>query len=192
VARGEPGTTSFNTWVGWFGLVVLVLGVAAGITVPLVFHVSHWVTAVIILTAVLIVVAEGSYLEWKDADGLRRRAESALDDAQNAAIPAPQTVNPAEWKALCYESGTEYRALTFALEHRFNNQGEFLMASASVPPSRVGMTRERTSRVSWWTKAGRGLAGGVGWRTFARGSLRCRLAGSAADPGLIGHHGAPQ
>jgi putative Mn2+ efflux pump MntP len=51
-----------NTWASWFGLVVLVLGVAAGITVPLVFHVSHWVTAVIIMGAGLLVVAEGSYL----------------------------------------------------------------------------------------------------------------------------------
>jgi len=56
----------------------LVLGVAAGITVPLVFHVSHWVTAIIIMGAVLVVVAGGSYLEWKDADELRRKAEAAL------------------------------------------------------------------------------------------------------------------
>jgi len=82
VARSGPGTTSLNTWVGWFGLVVLVLGVAAGITVPLVFHVSHWVTAIIIMGAVLVVVAEGSYLEWKDADELRRKAEAALGSAQ--------------------------------------------------------------------------------------------------------------
>lgn len=72
------GTTSLNTWVGWFGLIVLVLGVAAGITVPLVFHVSHWVTAVIIMGTVLAVVAEGSYLEWKGADELRRKTEAAL------------------------------------------------------------------------------------------------------------------
>jgi hypothetical protein len=29
------GTTSLNTWVGWFGLIVLVLGVAAG-------SLCHW------------------------------------------------------------------------------------------------------------------------------------------------------
>jgi hypothetical protein len=38
----------------------LLLGVAAGIAVPLVFHVSHWVTAVMIVAAVLIAVLEGS------------------------------------------------------------------------------------------------------------------------------------
>jgi hypothetical protein len=30
------GTTSLNTWLGWFGSIVLVLSVAAGIAVPLV------------------------------------------------------------------------------------------------------------------------------------------------------------
>jgi hypothetical protein len=75
------GAVSVNTLAGWLSLVVLLLGVAAGIAVPLVFHVSHWVTAVIVMTAVLAGTLEGSYLEWKDADTARRAAESALEGA---------------------------------------------------------------------------------------------------------------
>jgi hypothetical protein len=67
------GATSLKFWASWFGLIVLVLGIVAGVTVPLVFHVSHWVTTVIIMGAVLVVVTEGSYLEWKDVGELRGR-----------------------------------------------------------------------------------------------------------------------
>jgi hypothetical protein len=70
----SQGGTRLNTWAGWFGLIVLVLGVAAGVTVPLVFHLSHWVTAVILMGAALVVVAEGSDLEWKEADTKRRES----------------------------------------------------------------------------------------------------------------------
>lgn len=89
----RQGTASLNTSAGWLSLVVLALGVAAGITVPLVLHVSHWVTAVIILGAALVVVAEGSYLEWKATDELRRKAESALGGAQaeHEIQPPPKT-----------------------------------------------------------------------------------------------------
>jgi hypothetical protein len=75
----KRGVSSLNTWAGWFGLIVLALGVAAGIAVPLVFHVTPWVTAVILLAAVVVVLLEGSYLEWKDIDSRRRAAELALD-----------------------------------------------------------------------------------------------------------------
>lgn len=132
----RQGTTSLNTWVGWFSLVVLVLGVVAGITVPLVFHVSHWVTAVIIVSAALVVVAEGSYLEWKAADELRRKAELALGGAQaelesarsaaaTLALSVPAAVNPAEWETTCDEAGDfpDSKALVFALKHRFGHQG---------------------------------------------------------------------
>ena len=59
------------------------LGVAAGITVLLVFHVSHWVTAVLLMATAVVAVVEGSYLEWKDADTRRRKAESDLKQAES-------------------------------------------------------------------------------------------------------------
>ena len=133
------GAASLNTLAGWFSLVVLLLGVAAGIAVPLVFHVSHWVTAVIIMAAALVAVLEGSYLEWKDADKGRREAESTLEGARTEleaarglAVNAPTAVNPAEWKAVCNESGEfpDSKALTFGLDHRFDHRGAFLAFGA--------------------------------------------------------------
>jgi hypothetical protein len=104
------GGTSLNTWAGWFGLFVLGLGVAAGITVPVVFHVSHWVTAVIIMGAVVLVVAEGSYLEWKDADELRRQAQGELENARRGAISASTTPEPPPFELRLYtRTPPEYR-----------------------------------------------------------------------------------
>jgi hypothetical protein len=61
---------------------------------------SHWVTAVIIMGAVLVVVAEGSYLEWKDADELRRKTEAVLkgvqaelEAARRPAVSPPPALN---------------------------------------------------------------------------------------------------
>jgi hypothetical protein len=102
------GAASLNTLAGWLGLVVLLFGVAAGIAVPLVFRVSHWVTAIIIAATVLVVVLEGTYLEWKDSDERRQAAESVLkgartelEAARSLAVSVPAVVNPAEWKAVC-------------------------------------------------------------------------------------------
>ena len=72
------GAASLNTLAGWLSFVVLLLGVAAGITVPLVFHVSYWVTAVAVISVALVGALEGSYLEWKDTETARRTAESVL------------------------------------------------------------------------------------------------------------------
>ncbi len=119
------GTTSLNTWVSWFGLIVLVLGVAARITVPLVFNVSHWVTAVIITGAGLLVVAEGSYLEWKDADESRRKTKAVLEGVQaeleaarRPAVSPPPAVNPDEFRPRHAESGEfpDSKALTFGFD----------------------------------------------------------------------------
>lgn len=135
------GTTSLNTWVGWFGLVVLVLGVAVGITVPLVFHVSHWVTAVIIMGTVVVVVAEGSYLEWKDAAELRRKTESALEGVQaelaaarRPAVSPPPAVSPDDFKPHHSESG-EFPDPA-AAEHARAPQG--LLPAARRPGSHSG------------------------------------------------------
>ncbi len=153
------GTTSLNTWVGWFGLIVLVLGVAAGITVPLVFHVSHWVTAVIIMGTVLAVVAEGSYLEWKGADELRRKTEAALEGVQaeleaarRPAVSPPPAVNPDEFKPHHTESGEfpDSKALTFGFDHITDHPGAYAALSPRrctvITPSGVTVSATRPNR----------------------------------------------
>ena len=153
------GTTSLNTWVSWFGLVVLVLGVAAGITVPLVFHVSHWVTAVIIMGAGLLVVAEGSYLEWKDTDESRRKTEVALEGVQaeleaarRPAVSPPPAVNPDEFKPHHAESGKfpDSKALTFGFDHTTDHPGAYAALSPRrctvITPSGVTVSATRLNR----------------------------------------------
>jgi hypothetical protein len=76
------GAGQLNTAAGWLGLVVLILGVAAGIAVPLVFHVSPWFTAVILLALLVIVVLEGSYGVWKATDSDRESAVTDRDAAR--------------------------------------------------------------------------------------------------------------
>lgn len=68
------GAGRLNGAAGWLSLIVLVLGVAAGITMPLIFHVSHWLTAIIVMAAVVIVVLEGSYRVWATTDAERKTA----------------------------------------------------------------------------------------------------------------------
>jgi len=58
VPSGAARPAEHYTWAGWLGLIVLVLGAAAGVTVPLVFHLSHWLTAVILAAVVVAVVLD--------------------------------------------------------------------------------------------------------------------------------------
>jgi hypothetical protein len=62
-------------------LAVLILGTAAGITVPLVFDVSPWLTAVVLLGLLVVVVLEGSYRVWRETDQDRLSALTAQDAA---------------------------------------------------------------------------------------------------------------
>jgi hypothetical protein len=48
--------------------VILVLGVAVGITVPQVYHFSPWITAVVLLSLLIVVLALGSYSVWSDTN----------------------------------------------------------------------------------------------------------------------------
>jgi hypothetical protein len=148
-----------------FGLAGFVGLVVGGSIVALTVWLAHvsWVIAALVGLAVLFVFyAWGAYREWdkadrraEDADSKRRKAESdlegarrELDAAQRAAIPAPPTVNSAEWKPVFSESGTEWRALTFGLEHRFENPGAFLAFSAlrCTVTDPDGITRSATGR----------------------------------------------
>jgi hypothetical protein len=153
------GATSLNSWASWFGLMVLVLGIAAGVTVPLVFHVSRWVTTVVIMGAVLVVVAEGSYLEWKDAGELRRKTEAALEGmqaqleaARRLAVSPPPAVNPDEFRPHCAESGEfpDGKALTFGFDHMTDHPGAYAPLSPRrctvITPSGVTVSTTRPNR----------------------------------------------
>ena len=67
---------SLTNAAGWLGAAVLLLG-TAGIVIPLVFHVSFWLTAVVLLVVLLVVVLEGAYRVWDTTDKDRTAAESA-------------------------------------------------------------------------------------------------------------------
>jgi hypothetical protein len=82
--------TTLNSAAGWFSLVTTLLGVAAGLTVPLVFHVSHWLTPIIIAGTVLVAMQEGSYREWSDANDRAKEADRSRADAE-AALKVEQT-----------------------------------------------------------------------------------------------------
>jgi hypothetical protein len=56
--------------------------------VPLVSHVSHWLTAVIILAALVVAVLEGSYRVWTVTDAEKA---AALDSARLTSTPVPRS-----------------------------------------------------------------------------------------------------
>jgi hypothetical protein len=64
---------------GWLGLIVPVLGVAAGITVPLVFKLSPWLTAVVLMGLFIVVVLEGAYRVWRVAEQERDAFRGELE-----------------------------------------------------------------------------------------------------------------
>jgi len=86
LSRGVGG---LNSAAGWVGLVVLLLGVAAGITVPLVLHTSAWVTAVIVMGALVFVVLDGSYQVWAATDAARADAVADADAKEASQVNTP-------------------------------------------------------------------------------------------------------
>lgn len=75
------GISELYDAAGWVGLIVLILGVGAGIAVPLVFSLSPWLTAVVLLALFLLTMAEGAYHVWKEIDRQRLAALSERDAA---------------------------------------------------------------------------------------------------------------
>ena len=73
------GISELYDAAGWVGLVVLVLGVGAGIAVPLVFSLSPWLTAVVLLGLFLVVMAEGTYHVWHEINQQQLAALSERD-----------------------------------------------------------------------------------------------------------------
>ncbi len=75
------GVGQLNSAAGWLGLAVLVLGVAAGITVPLVLSLSGWLTAVVLMGLLIVVSLEGTYRVWHATDQRRDAALAERDAA---------------------------------------------------------------------------------------------------------------
>lgn len=86
---------ALNSLAGWFSLGVLLLGLLAAIAVPLVLHASHWLAAVIALSALVIAVLEGSYQAWAETDHCAQNAESARRKAE-ADLAAEQAIPKVE------------------------------------------------------------------------------------------------
>ena len=118
----SQGAGSLNSAAGWLSLIVLVLGVAAGVTVPLVFHVSHWLTAVIVAAAVVIVVLEGSYRVWAVTDAARKVAiESARaksDGSASARLEIEERRQHEEMRPILEARLTPWTGRNFGKSHR--------------------------------------------------------------------------
>lgn len=99
LSRGAGG---LNTAAGWFGLIVLFVGVVGGVTVPVVLNLSPWLGAAIALAAVAVAVLEGSYRVWTATDAAR---VAALADA--AAKEASQVNAPTFWNNRGTVTGNE-------------------------------------------------------------------------------------
>lgn len=96
-------------------LAVLILGTAAGITVSLVFDVSPWLTAVVLMGLLAVVVLEGSYRAWQETDRARLSALTARD----AATQDLENQRQAHEKALAAaQAGYESRVAAAEAEHR--------------------------------------------------------------------------
>lgn len=86
------GTRQVNAAAGWAGAIMLLLGIV-GISVSLVLHLSHWLIAVILLSLLVFVTAEGGYQVWHESDQARKAEQGAAQraggrDARNRSVAA--------------------------------------------------------------------------------------------------------
>jgi hypothetical protein len=79
----REGAAELNSTAGWAGSIILVLGVAAGIAVPVVYHHSPLLIAVVLLGLLVVVVALGSYRVWRETDSERNTAVTERDAARD-------------------------------------------------------------------------------------------------------------
>ena len=86
------GTVQLNTAAGWLGTIIIVLGIA-GIVVPVVFDLSLWLIAVILLGLFAIVIAEGGYQLWHETDQQRLAALQAPSASVPAGADLTVTIN---------------------------------------------------------------------------------------------------
>ena len=57
----REGAAELNSAGGWAGSIILFLGVVAEIAVPVVYHLSPLLIAVVLLGLLVVVVAQGNY-----------------------------------------------------------------------------------------------------------------------------------
>lgn len=74
------GAAQVNDAAGWLGTIVLVLGVAAGIAVPVLFSLSPWVIAVVLLSLLVLVLAEGTYRVWRVT---KQKLDTAISEIES-------------------------------------------------------------------------------------------------------------
>jgi hypothetical protein len=79
------GAGRLNSAAAWVGTAVLILGIA-GIIVPLVFHLSPLVIAVVLISLLALIVAEGSYRMWHDTDEERKTAVAERNAARGHGV----------------------------------------------------------------------------------------------------------
>ena len=89
----SKGVGQLNSAAGLVGAVILVLGIAAGIAVPQVSHISHWLTAVVLLCLLVVVLALGSYRVWSETDEASKAA-AAGGAAQARLVGVWKTAGP--------------------------------------------------------------------------------------------------
>lgn len=76
------GASQLNTTAGWIGTIVLALGVV-GVVVPLVLHLSAWLVAVVLVSLLALVLAEGGHRVWRATDTERVARLTERDTARN-------------------------------------------------------------------------------------------------------------
>jgi hypothetical protein len=75
----SQGVGQLYNAAGWLGLVVPILGIAAGIAVPLVFSLSLWLTAIVLMGLFIVVVLEGTYRVWRATGQERDAAKGEIE-----------------------------------------------------------------------------------------------------------------
>jgi hypothetical protein len=114
----QAGLTPLNTAGGWAGTIILLAGAAAGIVVPVVSHISPWLTAVVLLGLLVVVIAEGGYRVWHATDQSRaaaiteRNAARAETKRRQSKEQRAATARQAEIQEL------QAQELRVSLEHR--------------------------------------------------------------------------
>src|SRR5690242_9216686 len=89
----RQGAGQLNSLTGWVGMVVLVLGTAVGVAVPQVYHVSHWLTAVVLLGLLVLVLAEGAYRIWRQAADKEQELNTAISQREQDLQDLQDTVS---------------------------------------------------------------------------------------------------
>jgi hypothetical protein len=75
------------------GTVVLVLGTAVGVAVPQLYHVSHWLTAVVLLSLLVLVLAEGAYRIWRQTANREQELNTAISQREQDLRDLQDTVS---------------------------------------------------------------------------------------------------